>query len=185
MQHLDHNTELEGDSKREDLCQQASQRVIMTTTGTSGSGQLEVAGASSSKRSVGTDFPSTENGSSSTKTLMEKKKSTPRKPIILRRISSRRARKRTNFTIKYWTVFVQDLFKILPIPRFPTQRCDVEPMHERLLMGFILAYQRSRRLQKDGDEKKPRTQNFKKSVQRQMETMIELKDAHNMHVLHD
>ena len=48
-----------GDSKREDLCQQDSDRVIRTTPGASSSGQLEAAGVSSSRRPVATEEPST------------------------------------------------------------------------------------------------------------------------------
>ena len=35
---------------------------------------------------------------------------------------------------------------------FPAQRCDLQLIYERLLVGFVLAYKGSRRLQKDGDE---------------------------------
>ena len=37
---------------------------------------------------------------------------------------------------------------------YPGQLCDLETMCERLLVGFILGYKGSRRLQKDGDEYK-------------------------------
>ena len=46
---------------------------------------------------------------------------------------------------KIWYIFY-------PYSRFPAQRCDLEPIYERLLMDFIVAYKGSRRLQKDGDE---------------------------------
>ena len=44
-------------------------------------------------------------------------------------------------------------------PRFPSQSGDLEPVHERLLIGFILAMQGSRGLQTSGDE--PKCQNIK------------------------
>ena len=49
-----------GFSKRQDLCQQDSERVSRTTPGTSSSGQLEAAGASSSRRPVAAEGPSSE-----------------------------------------------------------------------------------------------------------------------------
>ena len=48
---------------------------------------------------------------------------------------------------KIWQISFQS-------PRCPAQRCDLEPIHEPLLTGFILADQGSRRLHKDGDEQK-------------------------------
>ena len=47
-----------GFSKCQDLCQQDSERVSRMTPGTSSSGQLEAAGASSSRRPVATEDPS-------------------------------------------------------------------------------------------------------------------------------
>ena len=124
-----------GDSMRENLSQQDSERVYQTTPGASSSGQLAAAGASSSGRPVATEdlssakkfhLPSNTDGDSSRSGSS----------MIPQRISGRRARRRTSY---------QSL-------RFPAQRFDLEPVYERLLVGFILAHKVSRRLQKDGDE---------------------------------
>ena len=99
------------DSERENLCPQDSERVNKTTPGASSSERLE--------HQVPGDWLPQKicqvESSSSSKELMDR--STSRKSTILQRISICRARRSTNFTIKYWTVDVQMLVKILPIIR--------------------------------------------------------------------
>ena len=83
---------------------------------------------------------------------MEKR--TSESSMILQRISRRRARESTNFTIKCWSICAICGERSYQSSQFTAQRCDLEPDHQRLLMGFVLAYQGSRRLQKDRDEQK-------------------------------
>ena len=73
-----------GDSKRDNLCQQDSQRITRTRSGTS-----------SSRRPVATEDPSSEEKIIFIQTLMEN--STSRMLTILQRTSSRRARRSTSF----------------------------------------------------------------------------------------
>ena len=99
------------DSERESLCPQDSERVNKTTPGASSSERLE-------HQVPGDWLPQTicqVDSSSSSEELMER--STSRNSTILQRISICRARRSTNFTIKYWTVYVQIFVKILPIIR--------------------------------------------------------------------
>ena len=99
-----------GDSKRENLGQQYSERVTWTTPRASSSGQLEAAGASSSGRLVATEDPSSEK-----KVHLHPNddgRNTSGSSGILHTISSWRS---TNFTIKYWTVHVQELVNIPPV----------------------------------------------------------------------
>ena len=86
-------------------------RVNKTTPGASSSERLE-------HQVPGDWLPQTicqVDSSSSSEELMER--STSRNSTILQRISICRARRSTNFTIKYWTVYVQIFVKILPIIR--------------------------------------------------------------------
>ena len=71
--------------------------------------------------------------------------------------------------------------------RFSSQCSDLEPVNDRLLMGFILW------LSKDHEEFKrvamnknfPKTQVLIQSVQRPVQTLIEPKDAYNIQVSQD
>ena len=92
-----------GDSEREDRCQQDSQRVR----------KLQEHQALGDK--LLQKICQVERKFIFVQTLMEK--STSRNATIPRRISSRRARWSTYFTIKYWTVFVQTWVNIVPISR--------------------------------------------------------------------
>ena len=132
-----------GDSKRENLCQQYSERVTWTTPGASSSGQLEAAGASSSGRLVATEDPSSEkkvhlhpnddgrNTSGSSGSCTQFQAGGAR--ILQSSIGQ--------YMCKSWLIYHQS-------SRFPAQRCDLEQIYKRLLMNFILAYKGSRRLQK-------------------------------------
>ena len=93
---------------------------------------------------------------------------------ILQRSSSLRARRSTN-----WSTFDQS-------SAFAAQRCDLEPIYVRMFIHFILADNGSRRLRKDGDEKKfPGTQDLIQSGQRQLKVLIDRQDAYNMQILRD
>ena len=68
----------------------------------------------------------------------------------------------------------------------PAPRCDLEPTHERLLIGFMFAYKGSRTLQQHGESKSfPITKDLIHSVQRQLKTLIDRKDAYNVQSLQD
>ena len=136
-----------GDSKRENLCQQDSQRVNMTTTGTSSSRQLETAGASS-KRLVATDELSSEkrvhlhpniDGEKYIRKLDE-----PAKNL---KSAERGGARILQSSIEHYMcqVFVPDLVKILPIFKISlTLRSGAN--------SRATAYGLFLRLQKIGDE---------------------------------
>ena len=195
-----------GDSNRENLRQQDSERVTRTTTGSSSSGQLEAAGASSSARLVATEDPSntgerklhlqtTTDGEKYIKKFddpaknfnpqsEEEHESYNQSKMWQRSYqSSRFPAQRFDLDPIYDRLFMGFIlaYKVLD---FPVQDSDLEPVRERLHMGFILAKQGSRRLQKDGDEKIiPRTQDLIVTVQRQVKTLIDHKDTYNMQIL--
>ena len=56
------------------------------------------------------------------------------------------------FTIKFWTMFVHYVVDVLPISNICRSMFELEPTHERLLMGFILVSQDHEDFNKDGDE---------------------------------
>ena len=120
----------------------------MTTTGPSSFGQLEVAGKSSSRRLVAAEDPS-----STGERKVHLHSNTNGEKYIRKFEAAQRG-----FTRILHSSTGQCLCKMWltshPYPRFPTQRRDLEPIHERLLVVFILADQGSRRLQKDGDIQK-------------------------------
>ena len=72
--------------------------------------------------------------------------------MILQRISSRRARRSTNFTIKYWTVYVQYLVGIFSFFKISSSTLRFGANSRATAWGFILANTGLRRLQKDGNE---------------------------------
>ena len=67
--------------------------------------------------------------------------------------------------------------------RFSTQYFDLEPVHERLLVDFIFADEDFK--QTAMNKSFPRTQDFTQSVRRQVQALIERKDAHNIPVSQD
>ena len=73
---------------------------------------------------------------------------------ILQRISCWRARRSNEFYNQVLNSLCAKWSIPYPSSRFPAEPCDLEPIYERLLMGFIFAYKGSRRLDKDGDELK-------------------------------
>ena len=121
-----------GDSTRESLCQQDSERDNKTTSEASSSGKLEGWGASNIARPVAAEDLASEKKVTFIQILMEeyiRKK-------ILDIISSCRPRRSTKFSIKYWTVSVKYVVKVSPQSSiFPAQRCDLKPIYERLLVG--------------------------------------------------
>ena len=136
------------DSERENLCPQDSERVNKTTPGASSSERLE--------HQVPGDW------------LPQKICQVERKFIFIQRTDGEKYVKKfddlannfnlpseeehefyiqtlNSFCAKCWSRSYQssELF---------AQRCDLEPICDRLMMGFILNYKGSRRLQNDGDE---------------------------------
>ena len=121
-----------GDSKRESLCQQDSQRVTRKTTGASNIGRPVATEDSSSEKKVN---PNNDGKSASGRLA------------ILQIISSRRARRFTNVKIKCRTGYVQDLVKILSILQIArsTLRCGAN------LLATAYGLPLGRRLQMDGN----------------------------------
>ena len=157
-----------GDSKRENLCQQFSERVTWTKPGASSSGQLEAAGASSSGRLVATEDPSSEK-----KVHLHPNddgRNTSGSSGILHTISSWRS---TNFTIKYWTVHVQELVNIPPIFKISRSTLRFGANLQATAYELHLGLQRITKTSKD----------LIQSVQRQVKTLIDRKDAHNQQIL--
>ena len=73
------------------------------------------------------------------------------------------------------------IFKI-----FPAQRCDLEPIHERLLMGVILANKDHADFKRMAmNDSFPRTKNLIQSVQRQLKMLIERNGAYNLQIFQD
>ena len=159
-----------GDSKRENLCQQYSERVTWTTPRASSSGQLEAAGASSSGRLVATEDPSSEK-----KVHLHPNddgRNTSGSSAILHTISSWRS---TNFTIKYWTVHVQELVNIPPIFKISRSTLRFGAKLQATAYELHLGLQRITKTSKD----------LIQAVQRQVKTLIDRKDAHNKQILKD
>ena len=76
-----------------------------------------------------------------------REKITPGSSMILRKSPATERRRARNLQSGIEQYF-REIWEISQkLPRFTAQRCDLEPVHERLLMGFILACKESRRLQ--------------------------------------
>ena len=140
-----------GESKSEDLCQQVSERGNKTTPGASSSRQLDTPGASRS------GWPTaTEDLSSGKKVYLrpntdgEMHMKMFDDPANNVKAQSEEEHEFNNQILKKKSVPISVRF--LPIFKFLAQRSDLEPIYERRLMVFNLAYRASRRRQKDVDE---------------------------------
>ena len=91
---------------------------------------------------------------------------------ILHTISSRRS---TNFTIKCWTVHVQELVNIVPIFKISRSTLRFGANLQATAYELHLGLQRITKTSKD----------LRQAVQRQVKTLINRKDAHNKQILKD
>ena len=173
--------------KREDLCVQDSQRFTMTI-GLSSSRQLEAAETSSSRRPVATEDSSNTDGrkvhlkSNTDGANYLRKFDDPAKNL------SRRVRRSTNFTITYWTVFVQHLVHIPPISKISrsTLRSRANSRATDCLWASSWPtndHEDFKRMMME--ESFPRTHDLIQPVQRQVKIMIGRNDAENMQILQE
>ena len=124
-----------------------------TTTGASNCGKLGAAGTSSSRRPVATEYPSSEKKILLKRTLMETSHQEIRRSCKVVQAAERGGARILQSVLDQnmctmWSRSYQS-------SEVPAQRCDVEPVHERRLMGFILAHTGSRaRLKSSFQERK-------------------------------